>query len=206
METFFKIIEIIVQVLNTYPQPNKLAYCHIADLCIPWNSTKDCYIFELSSDGNLNSLYTPFGKQLLHISDSTITNKILSHFSYIPIHTHAFLITHIHLQPISYLSGTSYTMLNYFIPNSKMPYITTKQTIDDEIKRLVSSHHLTDDFGALDQLVATPDEYANIVDIIGNQNTVCKSDIESYMRPSPFLFLHLFGLIIMTESNIYLCN
>jgi hypothetical protein len=210
METFFRIIDVIVGTLNSFPEhnPYKLTYQHLAASCIPWNSTKDCYIFELSN-GALDSLYTPWGKQLLHVSqeaDNFITKQILSRFSYISIATNTILITHINFQCIHYSTGIKNTCEHYFIPNSKVDTNKTKERINDEIQRLVSSHHLTDDFGALDQLSSTPDEYSSIVDIIGNQNTISCSKIvkHEYMKKSNFKFLHLFGLIIMTESNIYL--
>ena len=81
-----------------------------------------------------------------------------------------------------------------------------KHKLDNEIKRLVTSQHLTDDFGALDQLIFNPEEYSVIIDIIGNQNTVSptKTEIEQYMRPSKFIYLHVFELIIMSQSNIYI--
>jgi hypothetical protein len=213
METYFKIVEIIIGVLNTFPEynPSKLTYEHIATSCISCNSTKDCYIFKLNTNDAIDSLYTPWGKQPLNVSqekDNFITTQILTHFTYINIAKNAILITHVNTQPIPYPTGTTNTgkYEDYFIFNSKLDYNATKQRINHEIQRLVSSHHLTDDFGSLDQLVSTPEDYSMIIDIIGNQNTVSSNELlkREYMKKSNFKFLHLFGLIIMTESNIYL--
>lgn len=197
METYFQMIEIIVGVLNTFEDKSiNLSYKHIAGLCHPWDLTDKCYIFELN-DGSLDCLYTPFGKQMLTIPNF-ITPKILEQFKYIFIND-SLLITHIQDLPIYYPNG------DYFIPNSKLDYTLHKQQLNHEIKRLVSLHYLTDDFGALDQLVSMPDDYSVIIDIIGNQNIVsCKLAKQDYMMPTKFMFLHMFGLIIMTKSNVYL--
>jgi hypothetical protein len=205
METYFKIIEIIVHVLNINQHYNtKLTYQYIAGLCIKWNLTKNCYIFELSHEGYICSLYTPYGKQILNIPNNFITKSILGHFTFEKITNTVLLITHINSQPIFYPTGITLPD-DYFIPNSVVDYSTNRQNLDDEIKRLVSSYHLTDDFGALDQLVSNPQDYSIIIDIVGNQNTVSitKKEIEQYMSPSKFIYLHLFELIIMSQSNIY---
>ena len=204
METYFKIIENIVHVLNkTYNI--KLPYPYIASLCKPWNTTKDCYIFELSYEGYIDSLYTPWGKQILNIPNNFITKSILGHFTFEKITNNVLLITHINSQPIFYPTGITLPD-DYFIPDSMLDHTTIKHKLDNEIKRLVTSQHLTDDFGALDQLIFNPEEYSVIIDIIGNQNTVSptKTEIEQYMRPSKFIYLHVFELIIMSQSNIYI--
>jgi hypothetical protein len=207
METFFQIIDIIIRVLNSLTEHNTtyLTYPHIAELCKCWNSTKDCYIFELNK-GGLDSLYTPWGKQILNIplyANNFITKTILSHFTYINIGKNTFLITHIDSQPIYYPIGIT-DINNYFIPNSNLEYIPQKQRIDNEIKRLVLSEYLSDEFEALHQLASNPDDYAIIIDIIGNQNKVSSSNsiVEEYMCKSTFKFLHIFKLIIMSQTNI----
>jgi hypothetical protein len=207
METFFQIIDIIVRTLNTHIEhnPTYLTYPHIAESCKCWSSTKDCYIFELNK-GGLDSLYTPWGKQILNIplySNNFITKAILSHFTYINIGKDGILITHIHSQPIYYPVGITYEH-DYFIPNSKLDYISQKQRIDNGIKRLVLTGYLSDEFESLQQLASNPDDYSIIIDIIGNQNKVSSSKviIQEYMRKSTFKFLHIFKLIIMSQSNI----